>query len=1315
MLCGLLCVRCAGGGGGGVYVGEEDPTNSLPSSPDLSVGATVSALDSAFTNCSAAAGGAMLFGTLKGLGVSNVEASGCRAQMQGGTLAVIQSTRPLMFSQGAFRLNGLTFRDSASAGAGGSMVLLSVSTSVSILQSTITKSRAQLGGSLYIQGGQLNSVQSVTFDQSFASAEGGAVYIRSTQRVGFIDCTFTSNTATYLGGSVQAKFSNLDLEGQSRAHAQPGDSPQQADRADSNPRPQFLLSHHGHVFAPSLLCAGVTFTDCGLVEAVVPLPGQTRSGGAIHFVGGILALTHVAFTNCYAIPPTTHLASCAASHDEASGFSPNGSGAAIAMQLSGLTSSNVTVSQGRACSGGFLSVDGAGAEDLVDLLHTRVTGMEAWSGAVLAIRGASLVSVVELFVSDSVARSNGGAIVFSATAQVSLAASTFANVSCTPLTSGGSCDGGALWMTSPRQFASLTTGTSFADVRAEGAGAVSFQSVSSVTADALATILPFEDLSSPDAGNSFIQTASLPPFFQYGPIRASSVVNLTTLIPSLQIYPGQLLDASLPSVAIVTVDAFGQACTMDRSLVVAIEAIGAGSESVSFVGTVLQKVQAETGAANFSSGDLRINAPPGDYTLRFSVISLPDLTVDVALTAIDSCPAGLFYSVGLRSCISCPSDLVVFNATLNGCEQCLAGWQRSAPSVANATGGPLNDGVFCEVCPLGSVSTSGSRCAPCPPNTYQPTPFSACVQCSDLAGLQCGGDGLASVESGYFALSVPDGRGGSLIETFQCPDGFCSAAKVQRAVAEAAVTEGLGVAPASASSAINAYDQCAFPRLASPSNLLCGECVEGYRPWGNRCSRCDSVDGGMLFGLIVLSLVLLAWLIRSALGSPSAGHAVVVLYFVQTVILEVGSLNSLLAWLNVVLLSPNSVGRCVAPLSPYQQTQAQILMPVALWVELCIIALVHFLAFKRWGALASREASVNSSASLAVCVRASAVQFISRFSLDLYVSASLSLLLFSYTQVAVACVTYLRCVDVGGVTVVFSQPAMRCESEEYAKTKVLVVIALVTYIAGLPVGIAAFLWRRSDAIREAHSALAAQQQEDRARITSAPVSSESSDGEVNAFTSVAPVSASSPSSAPSAFTLASASSSRFLLRYAPLFAMYSSSAWFWQVIVLIRRTAFVVISVTLLPTPRRRFVAFALSTLFSLLLQLFVEPFRVGAFNRAEAASHSLLIMMSISLGLEDPPFSNGINAFIFLLVIPPLCLYALWAAGSKLIGAKLDRDRVYAAKEREQLELEANSDAGLTRNPSIAHPRAAAAFGVEMLSSSVPSDTACSSAQAQL
>ena len=885
-----------------------------------------------------------------------------------------------------------------------------------------------------------------------------------------------------------------------------------------------------------------------------------------------------------------------------------------------------------------------------------------------------------------------GAIVLSGCLDVEISQSSFINVRCTPLPGDpASCDGGQviaqlralssfaravligsmcsvlaglIWTTSPRQRLVLTIfGNYFSDwavslsddTNPGGAGGILFTQLDSsiVTPAALAAgpLMLTQLNGTLDEPNTFVTTNATARVAMFGPLQASTAVSLETSVPRLVIHPGQAFFTLTEPVLIYALDAYRQRMTQNRALVVRVQCVPADADAsptardaaalVYFSGSTLQEVLYSTGAGHFS--DLRVFAAPGRYWLLFTLVSGIGNQTHIQLDVSADCPPAQFYDPLVLSCVPCPSDVLVYNSASNSCQKCPAGWQRVA---ANDTSGPLFDGISCQLCPLGQVSTEGGACDACGPNTYQPVLSGECIPCSDIDGLACS-NGLAQVQSDFFAMTIGSGNQ-QRIATFQCPEGFCSPAAVQ------VVTLGN-------SSAVNSFTQCAFPRLASPSNLLCGECADGYRVWGNKCSECDAINVALVLLLFVMSIFLLCWLINSSMGSPSAGHAEVVLYFVQTAMLELGSINNLLAWLNVVLFSPNAVGQCVAPLTPYQQTQAQILMPLALEIELIVIASIHFIAYKRWGTLAVQQSAVDANTPLGTRLQISMLAFISQFSIDIYISASFSLLLFAYTQVAVACVSYLRCVKVGEESVVFSQPSMRCESQEYWGTFVLVIFALVLYIGGLPVGLALFLWKRFDMVREAHGVLAAETHALRAVGTAPAWPSRGGSG--------------SRFSRRSTLRLAAGSSplaEQFLRRYAPLFAMYSSSAWFWQVLVLARRTVFVAVSVTLLPIPRRRFLAFALSTLVSLLLQMYFHPFRIRFFNRAELASQTLLTILAMTLTAEDPPYSTGMNAFVFLLVVPPIALYVLYATTTILctareLRAKAMADALRAQEEKEQ------------------------------------------------
>ena len=262
---------------------------------------------------------------------------------------------------------------------------------------------------------------------------------------------------------------------------------------------------------------------------------------------------------------------------------------------------------------------------------------------------------------------------------------------------------------------------------------------------------------------------------------------------------------------------------------------------------------------------------------------------------------------------------------------------------------------------------------------------------------------------------------------------------------------------------------CLFPRVNSPSNVLCGSCEEGYIPWNDKCVRCRGTNGPLLFGALLLSLALVLFLLRSSGGgSSSAGGVAVLLYFVQTASLEVGSSSRYLAWLQVFNFGTESSAECIAPWSTYQQLVVSLCMPLLLLGELLAVALAHralhgyFRAHPvdradtdEQGPNAAAGASekpctqVRPVLSLAARARRMLSSLVSEFSWRRYVAACMSVLLFSYTQVTVACVSYLYCVEVGAQRVLFTAPTVDCDSREYRRhlARVTVRRALTTAAA----------------------------------------------------------------------------------------------------------------------------------------------------------------------------------------------------------------------------------------------------------------------------
>jgi hypothetical protein len=873
---------------------------------------------------------------------------------------------------------------------------------------------------------------------------------------------------------------------------------------------------------------------------------------------------------------------------------------------------------------------------------------------------------------SSSARTIGGTLAIFGQAEIGVIDCMIVNSTCTD------GNGGSFWFEMTAGLNDLFNVNSnylIGSSAPRGGGAVVYMVAAAVGA------VPELDVSSPDVGNIVIEWDLPYPPALYGRLQASNVVIIVPSMPAVNIYPGQsfagLKNMDLMNISIQATDAYNQSIIAGGLVVqVVCNLITSSPPNVrvpQLTGTILQQMTIANGAAAIFD-DLVIQADPGEYELVFSLIGLDIVSpIHVPLLVRSTCPLGLYYDSVERRCRDCGAAVLVYDPIQRLCAPCRPGWQAMQLGVE----------IICILCPAGQTGTGG-ECKPCGSNTYQPSPGQPCQSClaAGMSGLKCEAE-FAQVQEGWFAYSTRDDATGALtLQTAQCPEGFCAGSYIQTNWTDPInLVNGSLVSTAPIfPSAVTRYDQCAYPRLAAADNLLCGRCVSGHIPWGDKCTACDSTNGGLIVLLIVLSIALVLFLLRSASMQSSAGHSVIVLYFIQTAMLEVGSANNLLAWLNIALFSPNSTSQCIAPLGVYEQATLQLVTPIILFGELMLIGGLHYLASKKFARAAT---SFDGPYLQPSDLRERVLSVLSAFSPDLYISATLTLLLFSYTQVTEACLSYVACVDVGGVSVVFTQPSMRCASTEYRRYLILVICAMITYVAGFPLAVFAFLWKNYSLVLSSHTHMEAE-----VKAANLTVNKSNSSSAI--------VTSGGPSAHPAV--------SQFLRRYSPLFSMYSSRAWFWQVLVLARRCTFVAISVSLVRTPAEKFLAYSLAHLVSLLLQLHFRPFSVDFFNHAEFVSHLLLILLSESLIAVLPPYSTSTQVYLFAIVVPPVIIYLI--AALRMVLDTRKREHIRAQQTIEDAATAAADDA--YDHPPLS-PSSAHEVGIEM-NSIPPSSTVTSS-----
>jgi len=629
----------------------------------------------------------------------------------------------------------------------------------------------------------------------------------------------------------------------------------------------------------------------------------------------------------------------------------------------------------------------------------------------------------------------------------------------------------------------------------------------------------------------------------------------------------------------------------------------------------------------------------------------------------------LMYSetAGSVSCTICPEGLKL-NEGRTSCDAvtCPPNWQYS------------NELRSCQVCPLGSASSAGGKCSICNVGYFTPSIGIGCVSC-DSEGLICS-NGLASVREGYWAyranvtMEMVDGEGGvrlqvvEIYQTVPCPKGFCPGSSLQSSNTSATEADG--------SATIQSHHYCEPPRLDSSANTMCGECEDGYILWGSSCIICDGANGGLIFGTVVLSLLFTAFLIRSSSGNSGAGSMVVLLYFVQTAMLQVGDVSRLISWLGFVNFDILFAGdqQCIAKVDPYGQILFSALMPLLLVGEVIVLGVAHWMMMRyverkgmadelisagqhrsadgpsvaaavhtgSTGTTNGSNMGTSSAQGWKHSLRLKLIAFSFSFNPCIYQRGFLSVLLFCYTSVSLAVFKYLHCVDVGDETRLFVSPSLSCDSVDYNTYFIPIGMMLALYVVGFPIVTLFFLCINRRHISSVAAVVAHVDVEQHGPSKPEAVAAEE-------LPSPSCNSSSSTWTAPSMQTSSANSTqqpqtSRFARRWGPLYAMYEVRAWYWQPIVLARRALFTLVAIMLVDDPLYRTICFNVLNLTSLVSHAHIHPFSKPMLNRAESASHSILLLISTLLSAVPPSTSSDSVPewlqvlLLFLVLLPVLC-----------------------------------------------------------------------------
>jgi hypothetical protein len=382
--------------------------------------------------------------------------------------------------------------------------------------------------------------------------------------------------------------------------------------------------------------------------------------------------------------------------------------------------------------------------------------------------------------------------------------------------------------------------------------------------------------------------------------------------------------------------------------------------------------------------------------------------------------------------------------------------------------------------------------------------------------------------------------------------------------------------------------------------------------WGEGCSKCDGVNGALVFAFLVLSFAVVVFLFKS--GGSSAGAVSVFLYFVQTAQLEIGSDSRYLEWLHVFNLGANSVSSCLAPWTPYEQVLFSLLLPLFLLGELLFLAFLHFALHRYflWDGVSGFEGTT-----LWKRLGLHLAQRCQEFSWNRYVGGGVCILMFCYTPVTKTAMQYLYCVHVGSELRLFVFPSVDCRSSTYLSYLVPVLLVIFFYVLAFPAVTLLWLWRRKWTPEELEAG---------------------------------------PDGTPSIFAQ----------RWGPLHSLFDfKRAWFWSPMLLVRRACFVLAAVLLIQQPSVRYMTFGLLHFAFLQLHIVVRPFSSVSNNRADTVSYGLLVCFSLLLTGYAPPYPTFVQVLTFMLIAPAAAIFAIRVVWSKwgAISQKIMRKVVTANK----------------------------------------------------
>lgn len=376
------------------------------------------------------------------------------------------------------------------------------------------------------------------------------------------------------------------------------------------------------------------------------------------------------------------------------------------------------------------------------------------------------------------------------------------------------------------------------------------------------------------------------------------------------------------------------------------------------------------------------------------------------------CPPGTFSNApGNTACTNCPEGGVSVEGS-SFCVLCrLSGLQVDVESQT------------CISCPNNAASLDGLTCL-CEIQYLLDVSLNQCIECP--ASVDCSEFGTSSdnliLNPGYYLVpSTSAEEGGAEVQGFLDPVACLNEANCV----------GGSVSTGGENSSV-----CSEFRTGP----LCAQCIEGRFEWGGNCITCDPE----VYAPAFVVLVILTWIyvrIIHTLSNPpkptgSAG-AKCLMFFISTFRIIVGNEIRWLSWFSFLDFEADQGAGglvCLLPLDPYDKMTFQVGVPFLGLFLLGITALYKFCKISIFNACWPQNTPIL-------------------FNGNRYLRTLTSLSLFSYSAISNTTFAYLDCMDIGGLSLVRTNPGIDCASEKYRDFLPVVGVCLA-YVVLFP----AFPW-----------------------------------------------------------------------------------------------------------------------------------------------------------------------------------------------------------------------------------------------------------------